>query len=120
MSTRFQRRIANSKILIIKRDVLAVLAEHDINIARCLMGVTAGELKRAQAHCTLLIKNSKERVADFLLEMASRNPEETKIELPMSRQDIADYLGLTINRFAALGQQGANIIARATTPRGAA
>jgi CBS domain-containing protein len=43
----------------------------------------------------LLIKSAQERVAAFLLEMADRIPDKTGIELPMSRQDIADYRGLS-------------------------
>ena len=35
-------------------------------------------------------------MAGFLLEMAARAKQSNEIELSMSRQDIADYLGLTI------------------------
>jgi len=49
-----------------------------------------------QDRVLLLVKSAQERVASFLLEMAERAPAGNAIELPMSRQDIADYLGLTI------------------------
>jgi CRP/FNR family nitrogen fixation transcriptional regulator len=58
--------------------------------------LTARELHRAQEHNLILIKSAQERVAGFLLEMSKRVAGEGAIELPMSRQDIADYLGLTI------------------------
>src|SRR5262249_43324186 len=61
-----------------------------------LWALTSRELQRVQDHILLLIKTAQERVAAFLLEMARRLPAGNAVELPMSRQDIADYLGLTI------------------------
>jgi CRP-like cAMP-binding protein len=72
------------------------LAARDNDIARQMWALTARELQRVQDHIMVLIKSAQERVAGFLLEMADRVPGGGAVELPMSRQDIADYLGLTI------------------------
>jgi CRP/FNR family nitrogen fixation transcriptional regulator len=61
-----------------------------------LFAVTGRELRRVQDRVLLLVKSAQERVAGFLLEMAERACAGNIVELPMSRQDIADYLGLTI------------------------
>jgi CRP/FNR family nitrogen fixation transcriptional regulator len=88
--------IADSVILVIKRSAVLALAERDADAARQLWTLTARELGRAQHHMMLLVRNAQERIATFLLEMAERAFSDDAVELPMSRQDIADYLGLTI------------------------
>jgi len=88
--------IVETKVLVIKRSALVGRAARDNDLARQLWALTGCELARVQGHVLLLIKTAQERVAGFLLEMADRAPNGDAIELSMSRQDIADYLGLTI------------------------
>lgn len=68
-------------------------------------------LVRAQEHLLVLGRqNAPERVAAFLLDMFERQCGLERFELPMSRTDIADYLGLsleTVSRvFTRLRGQG--------------
>jgi CRP-like cAMP-binding protein len=88
--------ITESRILVIKRSAVIGLAARDGNVARQLWTLTGHELARVQDHILLLVKTAQERVVGFLLEMAKRASVGDAVELPMSRQDIADYLGLTI------------------------
>jgi CRP/FNR family nitrogen fixation transcriptional regulator len=88
--------ITEAKVLVIKRSALIALAARDNDVARQLWALTSRELRRVQDHIVCLIKTAQERVAGFLLEMADRVSSGNAVELPMSRQDIADYLGLTI------------------------
>ena len=88
--------IGDTKVLVVKRTALNALAGRNASIAQQLFALTGRELRRVQDRMLLLIKNAEERVAGFLLEMAERASESDIVELSMSRQDIADYLGLTI------------------------
>jgi len=88
--------ITDAKVLVIKRSAVEALATRDNEAARELWAMTGRELQRVQDHILLLIKTAQERVAAFLLEMSERIKSNDEINLPMSRQDIADYLGLTI------------------------
>jgi len=89
--------VTPSSVLVIKRSSLAALAARQSEVANELWSLTARELEHMQnLMITLGRKNAQERVAAFLLEMAGRAPDKNMLELPMSRQDIADYLGLTI------------------------
>ena len=87
--------ITDCKVLVVKRSGLNALAGRDASVAQQLFALTGRELGRVQGRILLLIKCARERVASFLLEMAERASSNI-IELPMSRQDIADYLGLSL------------------------
>jgi len=88
--------VGNSSIVLVKRSLVLRAAARDGEVAQALWSLTARELRRAQDHTMLLVKSAQERVAAFLLEMSQLMPGASIMELPMSRQDIADYLGLTI------------------------
>jgi len=88
--------ITDAKVLVVKRSALNTLAGRDASVAQQLFALTGRELHRAQDRILLLIKSAQERVASFLLEMGERAAQNNIIDLPMSRQDIADYLGLTV------------------------
>jgi len=102
--------IGETHVLVTKRSAIMTRAGYEKDLARQLWDATAQELRRFQEHMLLLIKSAEERVAGFLVEMARRASRTTAIDLPMSRQDIADYLGLTIETvcrtFTQLEQDG--------------
>ena len=74
-------------------------ADEDRRFAQRLRRYTADQVRLARSRLVLLgRKTASERIASFLLEMCERLDHSGKavIELPMSRADMADYLGLTI------------------------
>lgn len=73
------------------------LIEENPQLARDLCTMTLRDLGHAQTRMLLLGRmTAAERVASFLLEMSERRDTTRAIDLTMSRSDIADYLGLTI------------------------
>ena len=70
-------------------------------MALSLLTMTTDNLQHVENHMLLLgRKNSRERVAAFLLEMNGRLTAAGVIALPMNRRDIADYLGITLETVA--------------------
>lgn len=70
-------------------------------LERRLLQVASNELVAAQEQMLLLgRKTARERVASFLLSQSQRDVPcgryRTQLHLPMTRSDIADYLGLTV------------------------
>ncbi len=88
--------VVQSAVRVIDRWKLIRMAEHDGELARQLLIMIGDQLSRAQNHALMLIETAQERVSRFLLEMEKRISIGNFINLPMSRQDIADYLGVTI------------------------
>jgi CRP/FNR family transcriptional regulator, nitrogen fixation regulation protein len=89
--------IVDTTVRLVKRSSLEKAAGVDVQIARKLWMMTAGELKHAEDHMLLLgRKSAMERVATFLLEMDGRLAVAGMMALPMCRRDIGDYLGLTL------------------------
>lgn len=88
--------LCDSKVLVAKRSALKHYGEAGERLERLIWRATGQELGRAQDHMMLLARKSAyERVAGFLSDVAQRQGA-AWTELAMSRQDIADHLGLTI------------------------
>jgi CRP/FNR family transcriptional regulator, nitrogen fixation regulation protein len=84
------------EVLFIKRSALLALGSRDAFVGRFLLRSTTNELMRAQDHILLMSKMAKCRVATFLNDLWVRLGRAEYLDIPMSHQDIADHLGLTI------------------------
>lgn len=89
--------VSDVTVRIIRRHLVGKLVESDPALAGQLVEVTALALNRARNHILLLgRKSAREKIASFLLGLAKRLSDKPSLDLPMSRADIADHLGLTI------------------------
>ena len=86
----------DAMILYLKRSALLSITARDSRIASFLLDATTNELRRTQEHALLIGRSAKCRVATFLLDLSRRLGKTKYLDLPMSHQDIADHLGLTI------------------------
>ncbi|SEG50424.1 helix-turn-helix domain-containing protein [Bosea lathyri] len=89
--------IGEATVIAYRRCSLEILAANDSVVARQVVTAMMRALERAQNHMLLLgRKSAMEKIATFLLDLAGRISENGQVDLPMSRIDIADHLGLTI------------------------
>jgi CRP/FNR family nitrogen fixation transcriptional regulator len=109
--------VSNAKVGMIKLSALPAIEAIEQDLAEELRISLARELRRSQDHIRRLGQTAPTRVASFLLEIAHRIPNGSTIDLVMSRQDIADYLGLTIETISRsltqMKRAGAIVITRA-------
>jgi CRP/FNR family nitrogen fixation transcriptional regulator len=114
--------IVDSRLLVFPRRALQTRAASDATLAAALWRMTGACLERAQDHMLLLgRKTALERLATFLLDLAARTERADLVELPMARQDIGDFLGLTIETvsrcFSQLERAGVIALPRAREVR---
>jgi Crp-like helix-turn-helix domain len=83
-------------VLFIKRSALFSIATRECRVANFLLATTTTELRRAQEHALLMSKDAKCGLATFLTDFWERMGKPNCPDFPMSHQDVADHLGLTI------------------------
>lgn len=84
-------------VIAYRRNNFGGLVQSDPAFGEQVMTSMLSSLDRAHDHMVLLgRKTALEKMATFLLEIASRRANTERAELPMQRTDIADHLGLTI------------------------
>lgn len=89
--------VTDTTLTVHRRGDRDALARDGGALAREVVAAVMHALERAQEHMMLLgRKSAKERIASFLLGLAKRTESVSAVELPMSRADIADHLGLTV------------------------
>ena len=89
--------VSDCQVLAFRRRDLMALAAADGAAASRFWALVTRELRRSQDHILMLGRRSaSERVACFLTDFAARLRAGATFELPMGRQDMADFLGLTV------------------------
>src|SRR5947209_7686101 len=89
--------IEDSQVLMFRRPQVERLIARELSASHQMLGIFANKLEDAEIHMFRLGRQSAlQRVAAFLLEMEGRLGRRGLFELPMSRRDIGDYLGLSI------------------------
>jgi CRP/FNR family transcriptional regulator, anaerobic regulatory protein len=87
-------------LCLFQREPFARLLRETPNLEQRLLDMTLGELDAAREMLlTLGRKSAREKVASFLLSLAGRAPMKdggADVALPLTRAEIAEYLGLTI------------------------
>jgi CRP/FNR family nitrogen fixation transcriptional regulator len=109
----------DTELLFIKRKGLVSLASQNVRLANVLLTATTNELARSQEHVLLMSKSAKCRAATFLSDLWVRLGKAQYLDVPMSHQDIADYLGLTIETLSRsiTDLERAGLIARIPSQR---
>lgn len=89
--------VTECTVVAYRRGGLETMVSQDDRLGQWFFAHAMTSMASAREHSLLLGRgNAAQKLAAFLLEAADRDGDSGTIDLMMSRQDIADYLGLTI------------------------
>ena len=89
--------VSDCTLVSYRRHNVEQIAQRNETVSHQLLQLAMRNLAQAQDHSLLLgRRGAAEKVAGFILGWARRCQTEETVHLAMSRQDMADYLGLTI------------------------
>jgi CRP/FNR family nitrogen fixation transcriptional regulator len=89
--------VSDCTVVAYRRRRMETVIAGDDKVASHFFAQAMSCLAHTREHCLLLGRSSAaQKIAAFLTEMAERGGSDTVVELAMTRQDIADYLGMTI------------------------
>jgi CRP/FNR family nitrogen fixation transcriptional regulator len=89
--------VSDCTVIAYRRRGLEAMIGQDEKLSRWFFSHAISTMASTREHSLLLGRASAaQKISAFLLEAAGRKGNDTVVDLAMSRQDIADYLGLTI------------------------
>lgn len=92
----FAEAVTHCELIAVKRQVLSAAASHRAELAVAMFDAATNELRKVSDHVALLGRTSAaERIMSYLRALPTERSGDIHA-IPISRQDMADYLGLTI------------------------
>jgi len=89
--------VSDCTLVVYRRRSVELMASKDETVSRQMFQFAIQNMSQAVNHSLLVARRgAAEKVAAFLLDWQARSGDENTIHLAMTRQEIADYLGLTI------------------------
>ena len=94
--------VTSAEVAVLNRE--AVLSTTNKRVVEKLWSEIISERLKQEQHIVWLGSSAKERISSFLLTMADRRGQNGHVELPITRRELSEYLGLTVECFAIHNQ----------------
>ena len=86
--------VTSAEVAVLNRE--AVLSTTNKRVVEKLWSEIISERLKQEQHIVWLGSSAKERISSFLLTMADRRGQNGFVELPITRRELSEYLGLTV------------------------